>query len=154
MYDLNVQVGFGLYPVVVKVFAEEEKADPIIFSFYRQVLISVSLVPSQATPRKSHSYEKKSGNGLGMRLGFCMSKAIKAMILFRSCVQRCLLLPSTVCLCLRCRPQTPHTQSKNAYCKFCACHEVYDVLASSLPYGCSIASCLYCWGCQECLVVR
>ena len=53
-----MQVGFGLYPVVVKVFAEEEKADPIIFSFYRQVLISVSLVPrplpdfiSQKMPR-------------------------------------------------------------------------------------------------------
>ena len=30
-----MQVGFGLYPVVVKVFAEEEKADPIVFSFYR-----------------------------------------------------------------------------------------------------------------------
>lgn len=34
-YDLYVQVGFGLYPVVVKLFAEEEKADPIVFSFYR-----------------------------------------------------------------------------------------------------------------------
>ena len=65
MYDLNVQVGFGLYPVVVKVFAEEEKADPIIFSFYRQVLISVSLVPSQATPRKVTAARKNLGMGWG-----------------------------------------------------------------------------------------
>ena len=34
-----VQVGFGLYPVIVKLFAAEQKANPIIFSFYRQVLI-------------------------------------------------------------------------------------------------------------------
>ena len=31
------QVGFGLYPVIVKEFAAHEKANPVIFSFYRQV---------------------------------------------------------------------------------------------------------------------
>lgn len=60
MYDLNVQVGFGLYPVVVKVFAEEEKADPIIFSFYRQVLISVNLVP-RPLPEKATAARKNLG---------------------------------------------------------------------------------------------
>ena len=29
------QVGFGLYPVVVKKFASEQKANPLVFSFYR-----------------------------------------------------------------------------------------------------------------------
>ena len=38
-YVLYMQVGFGLYPVIVKQFAAEQKANPIIFSFYRQVLI-------------------------------------------------------------------------------------------------------------------
>jgi len=32
---LLVQVGFGLYPVIVKEFAAKEKANPVIFSFYR-----------------------------------------------------------------------------------------------------------------------
>ena len=32
---VHPQVGFGLYPVVVKEFAAKEKANPIIFSFYR-----------------------------------------------------------------------------------------------------------------------
>ena len=30
-----MQVGFGLYPVIVKKFASEKKADPLVFSFYR-----------------------------------------------------------------------------------------------------------------------
>ena len=30
-----LQLGFGLYPVVVKEFAAKEKANPVIFSFYR-----------------------------------------------------------------------------------------------------------------------
>ena len=34
-----MQVGFGLYPVVVKEFAAKEKANPVIFSFYRQVSV-------------------------------------------------------------------------------------------------------------------
>ena len=32
-----VQVGFGLYPVVVKLFAAKNNANPLIFSFYRYV---------------------------------------------------------------------------------------------------------------------
>lgn len=31
------QVGFGLYPVIVKKFATENHADPLIFSFYRDL---------------------------------------------------------------------------------------------------------------------
>ena len=34
-YFVHLQVGFGLYPVVVKEFAAKEKANPVIFSFYR-----------------------------------------------------------------------------------------------------------------------
>ncbi len=32
-----VQVGFGLYPVVVKKYVSEKKADPLVFSFYRDL---------------------------------------------------------------------------------------------------------------------
>ncbi len=31
------QIGFGLYPVIVKEFASKNKASPIIFSFYRDL---------------------------------------------------------------------------------------------------------------------
>jgi hypothetical protein len=32
---VTVQVGFGLYPVIVKVFAAKNNTNPLIFSFYR-----------------------------------------------------------------------------------------------------------------------
>ena len=34
---LTLQIGFGMYPVVVKMFADSENssANPLIFSFYR-----------------------------------------------------------------------------------------------------------------------
>ena len=44
MIDLCIQVGFGLYPVILKQFATEQKANPVIFSFYRQVLIHCTFV--------------------------------------------------------------------------------------------------------------
>lgn len=31
----SLQVGFGLYPVVVEKFAGQQKANPVVFSFYR-----------------------------------------------------------------------------------------------------------------------
>ena len=34
-----LQVGFGLYPVIVKKFATGEKADPLVLSFYRWLFI-------------------------------------------------------------------------------------------------------------------
>jgi drug/metabolite transporter (DMT)-like permease len=35
---VTVQVGFGLYPVIVKVFAAKNNTNPLIFSFYRDSL--------------------------------------------------------------------------------------------------------------------
>lgn len=32
-----MQVGFGLYPVVVKTFAAKNNANPLIFSLYRYI---------------------------------------------------------------------------------------------------------------------
>ena len=45
--DLYMQVGFGLYPVIVKQFATEQKTNPVILSFYRQVLIDCTLMASE-----------------------------------------------------------------------------------------------------------
>jgi drug/metabolite transporter (DMT)-like permease len=48
-----VQVGFGLYPVIVKYFAARNNANPLIFSFYRDVLcFPVLFVCALAAERK------------------------------------------------------------------------------------------------------
>ena len=49
-----MQVGFGLYPVVVKEFAAKQEANPVILSFYRQVLVMVK-TPGASTA-KSHQF--------------------------------------------------------------------------------------------------
>ncbi len=36
---MRPQVGFGVYPVVVKKFATQNKADPVVFSFYRYIIV-------------------------------------------------------------------------------------------------------------------
>jgi len=51
---LLVQVGFGLYPVVVKEFAAKQKANPVILSFYRQV--SVVVKTPGASIARSHQF--------------------------------------------------------------------------------------------------
>ena len=112
--DLYMQVGFGLYPVIVKLFAAEKKANPIIFSFYRQVLIHTQSsahnpgLISQPLITVGLASQSEPSKHTGV---------LCSRHLFSRFIQRCLLFPGTVSLCLCCWAQDPYTQPKNAYCK-------------------------------------
>ena len=105
-----MQVGFGLYPVIVKLFAADQKANPVIFSFYRQVLIHTqsSAHDPGLTSQPPFTSQSEASKHTGV---------LRSRHLFSRFIQRCLLFPGTVSLCLCCRAQDPYTQPKNAYCK-------------------------------------
>ena len=85
------QIGFGLYPVIVRKYATAHKANPVIFSFYRYVCSDQLPVCHHIS---NHTYS-----------------------VVPICLQGCLLYSTTVHLCDYRRTKAYLPQTKDAFCE-------------------------------------